>query len=438
MKNLKYLVCLMLLASCAAEQKSAPVGSGPQPAATEEATIGSDESDREEPAKEEVKKQAVVSGVNELVSGHSAFAFDLHKVLPVENLVYSPHSIATLLNALYVGAAGKTAAQMKQVLHVSAESQDAKHQRTLFDTLAAREKDAGERGFRLRVANNIWIHSGHTLDTSFLRTVENSFLMAPKALDFAASEKARDVINGSISDATEQRIPALIPEGVITSLTRVVLTNAVYFNAPWRVPFPKSATADGAFTTLEKKQVTVPFMNLTETVGYTRNSSYQAIELPYAGGSVVALIVLPEPGKYEETDAALSSGRFASIMAGMSSERLQIQLPKFKIRTAIELTKTLKTMGMVDAFDESLADFSGMVKKNDDPLFVSAILHEGFINVDEAGTEAAASTAVIMSTRGMPEAPRTSFVANRPFTFLIVDKPTGEILFVARVVNPAK
>lgn len=439
MKNLKYILCLMLLASCAAEQKSAPAGSGSQPEAMDEeqgpATIS--DSEREQPLKEEMKKSVVGGGLTDLVSGHSAFAFDLHKVMPVQNLVYSPHSISTLLDALHVGAAGETASQIKQVLHISSETQDTTHQRTLFDALAAREKGAGERGFRLRVSNNIWIDSGHTLKTSFLREVENNFLMTPKALDFAASEEARKTINTSISDATEQRIPTLIPPGVLTSLTRVVLTNAVYFNAPWRVPFPKSATADGPFTKLDGKNVTVPFMNLTETVGYTRNQSYQAIELPYAGGSVVALVVLPEPGKYEEVDSALSAGRFTALAAGMSSERMQIQMPKFKIRTAVELNKTLMAMGMTDAFDEKKADFSGMVKEGDDPIYVSAVLHEGFINVDEAGTEAAASTAVIMSTRGMSAAPRASFVANRPFTFLIVDKPTGEILFVARVVNPA-
>jgi len=439
MKNLKYILCLMLLASCAAEQKSAPVGSGTQSEAAEEeqgpATVS--DSEREQPLNEEVKKPMVVSGLNDLVSGHSAFAFDLHKVMPVQNLVYSPHSISTLLDALQVGAAGETAEQMKQVLHISNEKQDATHQRTLFDALAAREKGAGERGFRLRVSNNIWVDSGHSLKTSFLREVETNFLMTPKTLDFAASEDARKTINTSISDATEQRIPDLIPPGVLNSLTRVVLTNAVYFNAPWRVPFPKSATADGPFTKLDGKNVTVPFMNLTETVGYTANKSYQAIELPYAGGSVVAVVVLHEPGKYEEVDAALSAGRFTALAAGMSSERMQIQVPKFKIRTAIELNKTLMAMGMKDAFDQKKADFSGMVKEGGEPLYVSAILHEGFINVDEAGTEAAASTAVIMSTRGMAEAPRASFVANRPFTFLIVDKPTGEILFVARVVNPA-
>lgn len=438
MKKLITMVSLSFLASCAAEQKSAPSTASEESFEREEAASvpaadGEGGSAKAEP-KLVVAQQ--VSGVDELVKRHRTFTFDLHKALPTQNVVYSPHSISTVLEALYAGAAGSTADQMQQVMHISGESSQS-HNRALSDALREREKASNGLGFRLRVANNLWAQTGYKLNTEYLRTAENDFQMSPQLLNFGDSEIARQTINKNISDATEARIPELIPSGVISAQTRVVLTNAVYFNAPWRVPFQVEATRDDRFTPLKGEAVTVPFMEQNNTVGHYRTDSLQAIELPYAGNNVVAVIVLPDDGKFEDVDASMSAARLAQIMSMMSAQRIGIRLPRFKARTQIDLVPTMRLMGMTEAFDERTADFSKMTAPGSESLYVSAFLHEGFIQVDEAGTEAAAASAAIMTTRGLPAPPEVFFEANRPFTFYIVDKPTGEILFVTRMINPA-
>lgn len=439
MKKLMTLLSLSLLASCAAEQKSAPSTASEEtvqqdsvrtvPAATDEA--------EKSPQPDTQASAQQPSGLDTLVKSHRNFAFDLHKALPTQNLVYSPHSISGVLDALYAGAAGKTRSQMQQVLHIDSESAPS-HHRALSDALREREKTANGLGFRLRVANNLWVNNGYSLNTDYLRVAESDFQMAPQLLDFAKSEAARQTINKNISDATETRIPELIPSGVISANTRVVLTNAVYFNAPWRIPFQVANTRDDHFTPLAGTAVKVPFMEQTNTVGHYRANNVQAIELPYAGNNVVAVVVLPDEGKFQDVDAAMSNARLAQIMGSMSSQRVSIRLPRFKARTQLDLVPTMKMIGMTEAFDDKTADFTNMIAPGSEPLYVSAFLHEGFIQVDEAGTEAAAATAAIMTTRGLPAPPEISFEANRPFTFYIVDKPTGEILFVTRMLNPAE
>lgn len=438
-KNL--LALATLLASCAAEQRpSAPARD--TPTAPSEATPTSDISNADLSKTEAIETDGLgsaqpQSGVETIVSRHTAFAFDLHKMLPVKNAVYSPHSISTVLDVLAVGANGDTAAEINQLIRNANEPVDSSVHRTLSDMLAAREKKAKGRGFRLRIANGMWTNKGYELNANFQRVAENDFLTTTKTLDFSRSEEARETINAAVSEATERRIPGLIGPGVLDDLTRLVITNTVYFNAPWREPFLTSATAHDTFTTLDDEKIKTAFMNKTGTYAYASTDSFEAIELPYAGDDVVAWVVLPGAGKFTDVDAALSGRRLDSLMTGAESQRVRVSIPKFEIRSKLDLSETLQAMGMQKAFSET-ADFSKMSRDPRQPLHVSALLHEGFIRVDEAGTEAAAATAAVMRARGLSQPPKTSFVANRPFIFLVVDKPTHEVLFIARVVNPAQ
>ncbi|MEZ4460829.1 MAG: serpin family protein [bacterium] len=434
--RLRTIALAIFLSSCAAEQK--PMAPAEQQPASVESEASSvpvvDGPKLEEERQEAAKPKPVVAGVESLVKSHTEFAFDLHKVMPSQNVVYSPYSIATVLGAVAVGADAETASQLNSVLRLSPESANPALNRTLADILATRER-RGERGFRLKVANGMWVQQNFALATDFLRVTENEFLFTPKTIDFAQSDAARASINTAVADATEQRIKDLIKPNVLGSLTRLVITNAVYFSAPWRVPFQVAATQDDTFSLLDGKAVSAPFMNQTGTFPYLRTDELEAIALPYAGDDVVAWIVLPNAKKFADVDAALSSRRFAAITESARPERVSVSLPKFEVRSSLDLKSTLKTMGVVDAFDPNNANFTKMVQGKE-PLYVSAFAHDGFIRVDEAGTEAAAATAAVMTTRSLSP-PSASFVANRPFLMLIVDK-TGEILFVTRVVNPLK
>jgi serpin B len=255
-----------------------------------------------------------------------------------------------------------------------------------------------------------------------------------RLLDFAADpESSRDTINNWISDQTEGRIKDLIPRGALDKLTRLVLTNAIYFNAAWATPFEKSQTQDGPFHLQSGGQVTVPMMRQTKSFGYAEGQNYQAVELPYDGRELSMVILLPKSGQFDAFEGALNAGQVNTILKNLKQRQVVLSLPRFKIESEFNLAATLAAMGMPAAFS-SEADFSGMDGGKN--LFISDVIHKAFVTVDEAGTEAAAATAVVMGlTSVMPEQP-VEVTVDRPFVFLIRDVQTGAILFVGRIVNP--
>jgi serpin B len=245
---------------------------------------------------------------------------------------------------------------------------------------------------------------------------------------------ARVTINDWVSEQTEGRIEDLIPQGIINALTRLVLTNAMYFNAAWASPFEPSATKDGAFHTLDGGRVTVPMMRQSTHLGYAEDEGVQLVELPYDGQELSMLILLPAAGQFESFEAALDAERVGTMLRGIARRQVALTMPKFEIESEFSLSKALIAMGMPDAFSVADADFSGMTGNRD--LFIRDVVHKSFVSVDEAGTEAAAATAVIMQLRAMPQQP-VEVTVDRPFVFLIRDIQTGAILFVGRVVDPA-
>jgi serpin B len=375
-----------------------------------------------------------------LVEGNSAFAFDLYQALRGRegNLFYSPYSISLALAMTYAGARNETAQQMADTLHFLLE-QDKLH--PTFNWLAAELASRGEgaagkdeKGFRLNIVDAIWGQEGYEFLSDFLDVLADNYGAGLRTLDFIAEpEESRVTINDWVSNQTEGRIEDLIPPGVIDELTRLVLTNTIYFNAAWKHPFYGDMTADGPFYLLDGGQVTVPMMHLGRSFGYARGSGYQAVELLYDGDELSMVILLPASGKFAAFEQALQTQKVSDIIDGLQSKLVDLTMPKFEFHSQFSLGDTLAGMGMTDAFSPGDADFSGMTGDRD--LFISSVVHKAFISVDEAGTEAAAATAVIPAGDGF-ERP-TEVTVDRPFIFLIRDIETGAILFVGRVLDPA-
>jgi serpin B len=387
-------------------------------------------------------KQRVTSPVvnqpdlSALVEGNNAFAFDLYHTLKDEdNLFYSPYSISVALAMTYAGARGTTAQQMANTLHFTLP-QDRLHpaMNGLDTELSQRGQGAkgkDEKGFRLNIVNAIWGQKGYKFLTEFLDALALNYGAGLRTLDFmTAPEPSRITINNWVSDQTEGKIKDLIPQGAIDTLTRLVLTNAIYFNAAWQYPFQKDATKDGSFHLLDEHDITVPMMSKTESFRYTEGNGYQAVELPYDGRELSMLILLPQPGQFSAfaLDAKLAS----NIIQALSPKQIALTMPKFEFTSGFSVKEALAAMGMVDAFTGS-ADFSGMTGKRD--LYISDVIHKAFVSVDEEGTEAAAATAVIMRLTSAPASP-IAVTIDRPFIFLIRDNQTGAVLFIGRVLNP--
>ena len=375
-----------------------------------------------------------------LIQGNSAFAFELYQALRGEdsNLFYSPHSISVALAMTYAGARNQTTEQMAATLQFLLEHDRLHPAFNWLDAELAKRGEGAEgkdgEGFRLNIVNAIWGQKDYEFLSDFLDTLAQNYGAGLRILDFInETEKSRLTINEWVSDQTEGRIKDLIPQGVIDALTRLVLTNAIYFNAAWDYPFDEDMTADDLFYLLDDGQVTVPMMKQTESFGYTEGDGYQAVELQYDGNELSMVIFLPEVGKFEAFEEVLQAQQVSNIISGLQPTLVALTMPKFEFDSEFSLKNTLSEMGMPIAFSGA-ADFSGMTGTLD--LRISEVLHKAFISVDEAGTEAAAATAVIVGESGMPGQP-VEVTIDHPFIFLIRDIETGAVLFVGRVMNPA-
>lgn len=253
-------------------------------------------------------------------------------------------------------------------------------------------------------------------------------------MDFINSpDPSRKIINQWVSDETKDKINNLLPENSITSDTKMVLVNAIYFKADWLSPFDANDTYDSSFKLLDGSEVTVPMMGQQLYIPYFVGDGYAMAELPYAGESAVMTLLVPDEGRFEEIEAQIDGAMFNEALANLAPADVTLRMPKFEFESPFNLSDALIEMGMPLAFDENRADFSGMTDQQD--LYIGNVIHKAFVAVDEKGTEAAAATAVVMegATAMMPE---NVLTINRPFLFFIRDVETGQILFIGRVLNP--
>ena len=369
-----------------------------------------------------------------LVTDNTAFAADLYRQVRTTdgNLFMSPHSISTALAMTYAGANGTTATQMAAALHFTLPPATLHAGLSALD-LALASRAAAATGdtipFRLHTANSIWGQEGWEFLAPFLDTLAVNYGAGLHVLDFQADpEASRQTINAWIEDQTNDKIQDLLPEGSITELTRLVLTNAIYFSAAWSEPFDASDTADRPFHT-PTGVAQVPTLYQRAEMRYGAGEGFRAAEIPYDGEQLSMVVVVPDD--LATFEAHLTGGTLTSITSVLTHHEVQLTLPKFRFDAPLGLKETLQALGMVDAFTEA-ADFSGIDGTR--ALSVSDVLHKGFIGIDERGTEAAAATAVIVGVTSVP--PQAELTVDRPFVFFIRDIPTGTILFVGRVVDP--
>jgi serpin B len=376
-----------------------------------------------------------------LVDGNSEFAFDLYQALKQQedgNIFCSPYSISLALAMTYAGARGETEKQMADALHYLLP-QDSLH--PSFNRLDLELNKRGEgakgkdsEGFRLRVVNAIWGQKDYQFLSDYLDVIAENYGAGLRLLDFTgATEESRTTINNWVSDQTEGRVKDLIKQGIISAVTRMVLTNAIYFNATWQYPFDEDNTAEAPFHLLDGKDITVQMMHQTEEFGYAGGDGYQAVELKYDGSELSMVILLPEEGNFADFEASLNAEMLDVIINNLGIANTTLSMPKYEYESEFGLKDALETLGMTEAFSMA-ADFSGMTGNHD--LFIKDVVHKAFISVDEAGTEAAAASAVIMDLKGMPGQP-VEVTLNRPFIYIIRDIETGTVLFIGRLMNPA-
>lgn len=376
-----------------------------------------------------------------LVADDTAFTLDLYRELlngPANaNVFFSPHSISIALAMTYAGARGATGTEMASTLHFTLP-QDRLHPAFDWLDLALMSRGQGALGrdgqpFRLRVSNSLWGDKASRFEAAFLDTLAWNYDAGMNLVDFRGDpETGRTRINAWVAEQTEQRIRDLLAPGSVDTLTRLVLVNAVYFNAAWQSKFAAGATASDTFTKLDGSSVQVDMMNQETFFPYAEGADYQVIELPYDGGELGMLIVLPAAGHFEQFERSLGADALKSVLAALRSENVRLGLPKFRIEDSFSLSATMQRLGMRAAFSDA-ADFSGI--SSTERLLIRDIVHKAYIDIDENGTEAAAATAVIIGTTSLPPPPKI-FKANRPFLLAIVDKNTGAIVFWGRVVDP--
>ncbi len=377
----------------------------------------------------------------ELTAGNHAFALELYRYLAAEaddNLFFSPHSISVALAMAYAGARGTTRAEMAEALRFTLPEDRLHPAFNHLDLELSRRGEGADgkdgEGFRLNVVNALWGQRDYTFQEAYLETLARHYGAGLRLVDFVnETEPSRLAINSWVSEQTEGRIEDLIPDGALDALTRLVLTNAIYFNAAWAEPFMTQATRDGAFFLLNGETVEVPLMRQLAGFRYTQGEGYQAVELPYDGHELSMVILLPDTGDFEAFERNLDATQLAAILAELSFTRLDLTMPRFETTSEFSLTDALSALGMPQAFTEA-ADFSGIDGTQE--LFISDVIHKAFVAVDEEGTEAAAATAVIVAAESAQEPPVVRI--DRPFIFLIRDIETGALLFLGRIVNPAQ
>jgi len=370
------------------------------------------------------------------------FCFDFFKKLSEDetndpNIFYSPYSVFTALAMTYEGARNNTAVEMENVLHVE-QSNDSFHQymQSLYNYMNNNDE------YNVSTANALWPDVGFTLLDEFIDIIETYYGGKASEVEYGNPEEAARIINEWVENQTNNLIKDLVPASAIDPvLTKLILTNAIYFKGIWQVQFDELNTTDRDFTLSSADTVQVETMKLIgadDKFNYTETGDLQILELPYTGGDISMMILLPREGvELSDVISSLKREDYISWIDEMYETKADIYLPKFKFETSYGLNDYLKELGMVDAFDNA-ADFSGIDGTKN--LFISSVLHKAFVEVNEEGTEAAAATAVIMDLKAVsPDEPpeRITFDCNHPFVFTIHHKETGTILFMGTVDDPS-
>ena len=390
-----------------------------------------------------------------VAAGNVKFALKLYDQLNNQkgNLFLSPYSISTALAMTYAGARGETETEMAKALEFPSfpdkEGGPLGRERLHagFSDLKLGLKEAQKKGaVQLSIANALWPQKNYAFRPEYLNLIERDYDSVGRPLDYANAEKARGIINRWVEQETKDKIKDLIQSGVLDSLTRMVLTNAIYFKGDWLTQFKEKSTREMPFKISPDKTVQTPMMYQKGNFGHYQDADVQVLEMPYKGDKVSMFVLLPNQGGGQpfrrptnspakkktltDLEKILSPAKLSGWIGKVRRTKINTWFPKFKMTSEFSLSQQLQALGMKKAFGD--ADFSGMdgTKK----LYIAAVLHKAFVEVNEEGTEAAAATAVVIRTRSARRYP--SFRADHPFLFLIRDKATGSILFLGRYAEP--
>ncbi|MFH1441702.1 MAG: serpin family protein [Candidatus Omnitrophota bacterium] len=381
--------------------------------------------------------------VSSIVDGNNQFAFELYSKYKSRdgNIFFSPYSISSALAMTYEGARGETADQMQAVFHFP---ENASTRRDSFLKLY-QQINKKDKKYKLSTANALWAQKDYKFLEDYFNLIEEYYGGKATNLDFAKdTERSRVTINSWVEDQTNNKIKNLVPSGILTSYTRLVLTNAVYFKGFWLKQFGKKDTKDENFRIAPGNTIKAPMMHLNGEeleFNYAQTDKLQILELPYEGKELSMLILLPKEDDLGSIEGVLSRDKLTEWKGLLRREKVEVYLPRFKFETKYFMANDLENMGMPDAFTPGIdyggkADFSGMTGNK--KLNIDEIIHQAFVDVNEEGTEAAAATAVMMADGiEMPETIKI-FKADHPFVFIIQDRSTGNILFVGRVSDPTK
>lgn len=374
----------------------------------------------------------------------TGFTADLYRQAaradPWANLVCSPYSVAVALAMVRAGARGRTAEELDTVLHAPGGGRLHPALNALTRAVDSRAgtvtaADGSRSEIQVDVANAVWGQRGVTWEQDFLAELARSYGTGMRQADFVEDgrrEQTRRSINAWTADRTRGRITDLVPAGVLDRWTRLVLVNAMYLKAAWLTPFEQASTAPSPFRTAAGDTVQVPMMTGTGERGYLTGDGWQAVGLPYRGGQLAMAVVLPDEGWFVEVERGLDGAVLRRLLTGFRPDQVRLTMPRWRFRSHLTLNEALSALGMPTAFSAE-ADFSGMTTA--ERLAVAQVLHQGFVAVDEAGTEAAAATAVAIRAVSA-ERGGIQLRLDRPFLFVIHDVPTGTPLFVGRVTDP--
>jgi serpin B len=402
---------------------------------------------QERPSATEIKQAATSRYLASFTQEDNDFALAMYGLLRQrhDNVVFSPLSIRTVLTMAYPGARGTTAAQMREALRFM--SSDETPHFALAEIIQRLNAGGGSK-YEMAVANGLWAQKGGPIEASFLDLLVRHYGSSMNVVDFCRrAEDARATINQWVEDKTRRRIRDLIPSGTLSAGTRLVLVNAVYFKGKWVLRFWNKATRYEPFWLDNGETVQVPLMHQQERFRYLKARGYQAVELDYHGCELSMLLLLPDRkdglADFEET---ISPQMLHQCVSRLRTREVEIFLPRFRFTWGtVNLNEQLAALGMTLPFDPSQADFSGINRHkppHEEALFLSAVLHQALVEVNEEGTEAAAATAAtVMLTSSLirpPRLPVPVFRADHPFLFAIRDRTSGALLFLGRVADPTR
>jgi len=384
---------------------------------------------------------AASDGGASAAASNAQFSFDFYAKYRANdgNIFFSPYSIFSALSMTAEGARDATQQEMRDVLCISEDPETARVSfRDLYRSINGSDALAMPRSFELHTVNALWVEQSRPILNDYVSLVAENYGGAAMNVDFIANpEAARVTINDWVAQQTAQKIKELLAPRMVNTDTRLVLTNAVYFKAPWEHAFEKRSTKTGDFKTATGT-VRVPMMTTELHADYGETDDWQILKLPYEGRAVSMLLFLPKNGNLSAAELTLEPKTLSQLSAVVSSVTVDVTMPKFKAEASYQLSEDLIRMGMPTPFSPDNADFSGITLG--EKLFVGLVVHKAFIDVDENGTEAAAATAVMMMDGGAMPKPQEHkvFKVDHPFVFFIVDNETGCILFMGRIADPTK